>query len=137
MRKLFFAIACIGCGLLGAQSPEIKKTTVTATSPTSGKEMYIQYCAACHGKDAKGDGPAATALKTAPTDLTKLSAKNGGKFPEAKVVRVIDGSDSVSAHGSRDMPIWGAVFHKMDINEATTKVRLSNLSAYLQSIQGK
>ena len=135
--RITLIAACVGCGLLCAQSPQVKKTAVTATSPDSGKEMYVEYCAVCHGKDGRGGGPAATALKSAPTDLTKLSASNGGKFPETRVVHVIEGADNVIAHGSRDMPIWGALFNKLDGSGAVAKARLANLTAYLQSIQGK
>src|SRR5690348_11097592 len=120
MRRFLFVLS-FGCCIFGAQSPQIKKTAAAMTSPASGREMYTQYCAACHGKDGKGAGPAAPALKTAPTDLTGLSTRNGGSFPETKVVHVIDGSDTVAAHGSRDMPVWGEVFHQMDANAATTK----------------
>jgi mono/diheme cytochrome c family protein len=137
MRIRLFATVLLGCGLLGAQTPQVKKTTVTATSPASGKAMFMQYCAACHGQDGKGGGPAAAALKAAPADLTKLSVSNSGKFPETKVVRLIDGSDTLAAHGSRDMPVWGAVFHQMDGSAATAKLRLANLTGYIQSIQGK
>src|SRR5947209_19738873 len=121
-----FSVAVLGCALLCAQPPQVKKTTVTATSPSSGKDMYVQYCASCHGKDGKGAGPAAPALKTAPTDLTKLAAANAGKFPEAKVVRLIEGGDALAAHGSRDMPVWGAIFHQMDGSDASAKLRLAN-----------
>jgi mono/diheme cytochrome c family protein len=133
----FVFVVCIGCSLLGAQTPQVKKTTVAATSPASGKDMYLQYCAACHGKEGKGDGPAAVALKTPPMDLPKLSANNDGKFPEVRVVRIIEGSDGVAAHGSRDMPVWGEIFHPMDASPATAKVRLAKLSTYRQSMQGK
>jgi mono/diheme cytochrome c family protein len=131
--------ALMAASFLAAQTaPQVKKTAVTATSPTSGKEMYLHYCATCHGKEGKGDGPAARAMKSAPTDLTKLAAKNNGTFPDIQIARVIDGSDDMAAHGSREMPVWGAVFHEMDGNGMpTTKLRVANLTAYLQSIQGK
>jgi mono/diheme cytochrome c family protein len=123
------------CGIAAAQSvPQVKKTTASATSPASGKEMYLHYCASCHGKEGKGDGPAAPAMKPAPTDLTQLAMKNL-KFPDLRVTRVIDGSDDLAAHGSRDMPVWGQVFREMD--ESTAKMRTANLTAYLQSIQKK
>jgi len=58
-------VLLFGCGILAGQSaPQIKKTPVKETSAASGKEMYVQYCASCHGKEGKGDGPAAAALKT-------------------------------------------------------------------------
>jgi mono/diheme cytochrome c family protein len=125
--------------LLNAQStPSVKRVPATETSPASGKEMYVQYCATCHGKDGKGDGPAAKAMKTAPGDLTKLASQNGGAFPDVKVARLIDGADEISAHGSRDMPVWGRVFHEMEASGSTTaKLRISNLTAYLKSIQSR
>ena len=136
MRIRLVLAALAACCLLTAQNaPDVKKTTATETSPASGKEMYTHYCAACHGADGKGGGPAAKAMKMAPSDLTTLAAKNGGKFPDVKIARVIDGSDQLAAHGSRDMPIWGEVFHQMDT--ATARLRVTNLTAYLQSLQGK
>ena len=57
------------------QKPVVKSTTIKQTNPTSGKEMFTEYCAPCHGVDGKGNGPAASAMKIPPTDLTQL-AKN-------------------------------------------------------------
>ena len=65
----------------------IKHVPVKVTSAASGKEMYESYCAVCHGTDGKGNGPAASALKTPSTDLTTLSKNNGGKYPSLKVLR--------------------------------------------------
>lgn len=138
MRNLLMAGIFAGTGLLLAQTTHVKKAPVTATSPASGKDMFVHYCASCHGKDGKGGGPAAPALKPPPSDLTALTAKNKGKFPDLRVSRVIEGSDDLVAHGSRDMPIWGEVFREMDGNGApTAKIRVANLTAYIQSIQGK
>ena len=57
----------------GQSGTVIKHVPVKVTSAASGKEMYVSYCAVCHGTDGKGNGPAASALKTPPTDLTMLS----------------------------------------------------------------
>jgi mono/diheme cytochrome c family protein len=95
--------------------------------------MFQSYCAACHGKTAKGDGPAAVALKKAPADLTKINARNGGKFPEVKVKRYIEGLDEVAAHGTRDMPMWGPLFR--DLSRDTAQIRVQALSDYLKSLQ--
>ncbi|NDD63710.1 MAG: hypothetical protein EBZ36_07005, partial [Acidobacteria bacterium] len=38
-----------------------------------GRKLYVQYCASCHGMDAKGNGPVAAELKTAPTNLTTIA----------------------------------------------------------------
>jgi mono/diheme cytochrome c family protein len=69
--------------------PELKYVPAPLTSPTSAKEMFKAYCASCHGNSAKGDGPAAPALRIPPPDLTKLSKKNGGKFPSDRVLSIL------------------------------------------------
>ena len=117
---------------------EIKRTPAPATSPASGHEMFMNYCASCHGKDAKGNGPAAAALNAAPADLTTLAKKNDGKFPEMKVTSVLHGQASVAAHGSQEMPVWGPVFWRMSQGHAAeVQQRIANLSAYLKSVQEK
>ena len=68
---LLFSVAT----LTMAQESEtnIKKVPIQRTSAASGEEMFDVYCAACHGKDAKGNGPAAAELKMPPPDLTTLA----------------------------------------------------------------
>ena len=75
-----------------------------------GKEEYLNKCASCHGKDAKGDGPVAGSLKQKVTDLTMLAKNTGGIFPFARIYDVIDGREAVAAHGPRDMPVWGGEY---------------------------
>jgi len=96
-----------------ATKPEIKRVPAAYTDPSSGKGMYDAYCASCHGVDGKGDGPAAPALKVLPTNLTSLAIKNGATFPAAHVSAVIRGATVTLAHGSKDMPVWGPIFHSM------------------------
>ena len=124
--------------LAGAQEKQIKHTTVTRTSPASGQEMYVTYCAVCHGKDGKGGGPAAEALKVPPTDLTMLTKKNGGKYPADHVATVIRGEANLPAHGNKDMPVWGPIFWKMSSgHESEVLQRISNLTKYVESLQEK
>lgn len=132
-------VAISTLAVLHAQNaPTIKRVPPKATSAASGKQMFIEYCAACHGSDGTGKGPAATALKKAPADLTTLSARNKGTFPEMHVYRFIQGEDEVAAHGSRDMPVWGSVFGSMHTQDSDmVQMRIANLTAYLQSIQKK
>jgi mono/diheme cytochrome c family protein len=113
----------------------IKTVPPNPTSPTSGKEMFNEYCAVCHGQDAKGAGPAASALKKKPTDLTQLSSRNNNKFPDARVARYIEGDDAIGAHGSRTMPMWGDVFKSMSGSDEVTRMRVSNLTAYIKGLQ--
>jgi mono/diheme cytochrome c family protein len=75
--------------------------------------MYYQsMCAVCHGADGKGNGPVSGELKVAPADLTVLAKKNNGVFPVNAVYDTIDGRKLIAAHGTREMPIWGAYTFK-------------------------
>ena len=119
-------------------TPAVKRTTAPATSLASGKDMFASYCTSCHGKDARGDGPAAGALKQAPADLTALAKQNGGKYPSDKVTSVLRGQTRLVAHGDQDMPVWGPVFWKMSQgHEEQVQMRVANLNRYLESIQEK
>lgn len=102
----------------------------------SGQEIYQQFCAACHGADAKGNGPAASRLKTPPADLTTLTRRHMGKFPYDYVASVLRFGPGPSTHGSSDMPTWGPIFQIIDKNnEQAVQQRIKNLSAYLASLQ--
>jgi mono/diheme cytochrome c family protein len=104
----------------------------------SGDLMYAQYCAACHGRDAKGNGPAASTLKTAPPDLTTLAKRHGGKFPYDYVSSVLRFGPGPSSHGSSEMPTWGPLFKYVDKNdEQVIQQRIKNMSDYLASQQQK
>ena len=108
------------------------------TSPASGKEMFVSYCASCHGKDAKGDGPAANALKQLPADLTTLAKRNGGKYPTDKVNTILRGQTKLMAHGDQEMPVWGPVFWRLSQgHEEQVQMRIANLNRYLESLQEK
>ncbi|HEU4635862.1 MAG TPA: c-type cytochrome [Edaphobacter sp.] len=123
-----------------AMSQKIKTVPAKPTSAGSGEEMYNSYCASCHGKDGKGDGPAAPALKDPVPDLTTLAQRNGGKFPQQHVAAVIRfGAEAHAAHGSPDMPIWGPIFGGMHQSSASPEVqlRINNLSHYLETLQVK
>ena len=109
---------------------------VNQTAPNDGHEMYVSYCAPCHGTNGKGHGPAADALKPGPSDLTLLTKNNQGHFPDSHIVAILQFGTEVPAHGSATMPVWGPILGKMNRTNAQDKQqRISNLSRYLQSIQ--
>jgi len=115
----------------------VKKTAIEPSSPASGKDMFAQYCAACHGPDAKGKGPAAAALKTPPADLTTLAKRHDGKYPRDYVANILRTGTGAAAHGS-DMPTWGPLFHSLDQgHDADVQLRIKNLNDYLASLQAK
>jgi len=123
---------------VAANAQTIKRVPASPTSPAAGQEMFNTYCAACHGSEGKGNGPAASAMKKTPANLTELTARNGGKFPELKVFGMIKGDMDTPSHGSRDMPVWGSVFSSMGKgSQGEVQLRISNLTAYVQSIQAK
>jgi mono/diheme cytochrome c family protein len=121
-----------------AQAPTVKRVPITDTPSNSGKAMFNSYCAVCHGTDGKGNGPAAPAMKTTPTDLTVLAVKNGGKYPSAHVSSVIRGQAALPSHGSADMPVWGPLFSSISQgHEAQVQQRVSNLVKYIETLQAK
>jgi mono/diheme cytochrome c family protein len=119
-------------------STTLKHVPITNVASDSGKEMFNSYCAVCHGKDLKGDGPAASALKTAPTDLAVLAKNSGGKYPSAHVAAVIRGQATNPSHGTEDMPIWGPLFSSISQgHESQVQQRITNLVTYIESQQAK
>jgi mono/diheme cytochrome c family protein len=127
------------CFAQETQKPEVKKTVIKQTNAASGKEMYTQYCAPCHGVDGAGKGPAAPAMKSQPTDLTQLARKHDGQYPANTVAGVLKfGSGANAAHGSADMPIWGPLFQSLDkYHDSVVQQRISNIVTYIETLQAK
>ncbi len=120
------------------QKPGVKHAPAPQTSAASGKQMFEAYCASCHGASGKGDGPAAAALASRPADLTQLSKNNGGKFPADRVMSILRGQATVTAHGNLDMPVWGPVFwHMSQGHQSEMQQRITNLTHYVESLQAK
>jgi len=122
----------VSAAAAGAQ-PTIKKGPIKPTPTSDAATMFTSYCAVCHGKEGKGDGPAAKALTKVPADLTKITARNNGTFPEVRVRRYIQGLDEVAAHGTRDMPMWGELFRSLSPD--TAALRVEALTSYLKTMQ--
>ena len=100
-----------------------------------GPDLYRLYCATCHGRDAKGGGPAASALKVPPPDLTVLARRQNGVFPAFEVETIIRGDKALAAHGSDEMPVWGPIFQALDPSDVRVKTRIANLVSHIASIQ--
>ncbi len=129
--------------------------TAQAEDVDAAKTEFQSSCASCHGMDGKGKGPVSELLKAPPADLTVLAKKNSGVFPVSRVYEIIDGRQQLSAHGSRDMPIWGERFnpitaypHAIDptydaldpsrgLREIVVRTRILAVIDYLSRIQQK
>jgi mono/diheme cytochrome c family protein len=102
-----------------------------------GRKLYIQYCASCHGIDATGTGPVAPNLCKPVPDLTQIE-KREGKFPGTRIKLVTGGEvgqTEFSAHGTREMPVWGQVFRYKRGNHSTGMLDVYALTKYIESIQ--
>jgi mono/diheme cytochrome c family protein len=109
-----------------------------APNPFEGAKIYQYYCAACHGVDARGHGPASGALKHLVPDLTLIARRTNGKFPYQQVKETIDGkSPGPVAHGVREMPIWGPIFHQVESDQDWGEIRLDAVTKYIESKQAK
>jgi mono/diheme cytochrome c family protein len=135
---LGFVLVCASRGAGGAwpqQGQESDKQYQQLIRSVEGPDLFRAYCASCHGKDGKGNGPVAPTLKAMVPDLTIIAVSNGGSFPAARMRRIIVGEGMISSHGSRGMPVWGPIFHQVEEDVDRGNVRLENLVKYLESIQ--
>jgi mono/diheme cytochrome c family protein len=123
---------------LGAAAAGQRQTGTPALVAPSlyGRDIFEFYCAPCHGRDGRGGGPVAAALKTTPPDLTTLAMRSGGRFPGDRVRDyVTNGRTDAPAHGSGEMPVWGPTFRALDPSDARVKVRIANVVKYVESLQ--
>jgi mono/diheme cytochrome c family protein len=129
---LFLALGSAGF----AQEKPVNEKPIDR-QPISGALMFKEYCAVCHGKGAKGDGPAVSALKQEPPDLTTLAKRHGGKFPDHYVEGVLRNGVKTPAHGDAEMPVWGPLFRSMNPDEFFMYVRIASVMSYIKSLQVK
>jgi len=120
----------------GSQTTQKPPDSETLIRSVEGMDLYRAYCASCHGKNGKGNGPVAPALKATVPDLTVIAKNNRGQFPVARVRSTLTGEEGmIASHGSREMPVWGPIFHDERAPVDLGPVRLNNLVKYLESIQ--
>jgi len=126
---LALLLACSPAPIQAQSRPDAK-------AAAKGAVVYVRYCVACHGKEARGDGPLAADLRVPVPDMTTLAARNGGRFPEERVRRIIQSGEELRGHGTADMPAWGDAFKRTDgIAASTPADAIHNLTHYLWSLQ--
>ncbi len=148
MKRSSIILGCIvalvlAVGAEAAPEENIKEAPLawSTAALSDGGELYAEVCAVCHGADAKGNGPAASALTKQVPDLTQLALVNGGDFPTAEVQKTITGETGVTAHGTLEMPMWGKVFEDARMDKkpgqrwGIARLRILALTEYLESIQ--
>jgi mono/diheme cytochrome c family protein len=112
-----------------------------APEPPTGQALYLRHCASCHGESGDGNGSLAASLRQPPSDLRLIAKRHGGRFDESYVMQIIDGRRPVAEHGTREMPVWGAVFESEHRPEGyptyTSLLHSRALTDYLGSIQQK
>ena len=130
MKKLLIGLALLACASV---APAADFTT------WSGAELYTRFCASCHGREGRGDGPASPSLRATLPDLTRLAERHHGRFPDDWVYRVIDGREYLVAHGPREMPVWGQELWREQGAEVSaglkTQAAIERLVDWLRSIQ--
>ena len=138
---LVFGLALLPAGVAGAIAAEQAGALQSPHPPLvirslAGRDLFEFYCASCHGRDGRGGGPVAPAMRTPPPDLTTIARRVGGSFPRARVEGYVRSDEDASrAHGSREMPVWGPIFLALDPSDTLTKIRIDNVVAYLESLQ--
>jgi mono/diheme cytochrome c family protein len=129
-------INCTAWRIIGTAGLALSASTMAAAAEnTLGKNEYAARCAMCHGPGGKGDGWLADNLLKRPPSLTELKKKNGGVFPLASVIDVIDGRKAVSLHGPREMPVWGTVYRVEE--KAANAARPATLTPDEQLVRSK
>ncbi|MCU9848171.1 cytochrome c [Defluviimonas sp. WL0024] len=134
MKTAMISAACMALGLGAA-------TAAGAQDGDVGAALYADYCAACHGANALGDGDMANVMTIPSPNLTLLAQANDGEFPMLKVIHIIDGRTGIRAHGG-PMPVFGRVFASSEPGPANpygsvleVRGRTLSLALYLESLQ--
>jgi mono/diheme cytochrome c family protein len=120
----------------GAAKAQRQEAPTLLMESVDGGDAFARFCASCHGRGGKGDGPVAQALRYRPTDLTQLARRNDGVFPTARVRAVLLGYENpLIAHGDSEMPVWGVIFRQLDTSDTHAAIRIENLVGYLEKLQ--
>lgn len=130
-----FGVVLAGVVIAAACAP------VDMPEAPEGAMLFAENCAVCHGSSARGDGPWSAGMVPPPADLTRLSFANGGTFPKARILSVIDGYDRTGLPG-QDMPEFGLLLRgdtvPVDVGDGVltpTPRPLAAILAFLESLQ--
>jgi mono/diheme cytochrome c family protein len=129
--------AALSAGCSTQKAPHDDEALAIADPARGGDKLYRRYCGACHGLEGKGDGIVSSLMTPKPDDLT-IMTRRFGRFPREWLIRVIDGRETVRAHGESDMPVWGAQLNPelgADASDAEIRAWIAAIVDYLATIQ--
>lgn len=132
--------AILGAAGLAAGMAALVAACAPEPALTGARADFASYCAACHGADGRGGGPAAAGLETAPTDVTLVMRRNGGVFPKAQIMGHIAGY--TMGRSESPMPQFADLLDGPTVmyddgsgQPVPTPARLVALADYVQSLQ--
>jgi len=121
IRVVLLAAAGFVIAVIGLQYADLLRaafvlnpTPPTPQSISRGRRLFVQDCAACHGAEGRGDGPAAARLTKRPKDLTRIARPP--IFPDGVVAYRI-------ANGGEVMPAWKGALSADDIWDLINYIR--------------
>lgn len=79
---------------------------------TDGKQLFVTYCAKCHGVSGAGDGPSAGSLRVQPANLTLAKSKSDAEL-----------LTTISAGRGPDMPPFELILTQQQRQELVRFVR--------------
>ena len=101
-----------------------------------GSVSFDLYCASCHGRQGRGDGPTAASLKHQARRPDRAGAEQPRRVPaRARARRSSKARRGPRATAASDMPVWGPTLRALDASDARVTVRLQNLVAFIESMQ--
>ena len=110
-------LACLLLGPLAIQAQDVK----------AGQEVYVQYCALCHGPEGKGDGSLSANLDPRPRNHTDGAYMNA--LSDAHLLKVI-GDGGAAAGLSPIMPAWKDILAAQQIQDVVAFVRTLAVPPY-------
>jgi mono/diheme cytochrome c family protein len=94
--------------------------TASAQNPAEGKNLYVTYCAACHGDQGKGDGVAARSLPAKPADHTNAAVMS--QLSDKYLTDIITKGGS-AVNKSSFMPAWGSSLNPKQVSDLVAFLR--------------
>jgi mono/diheme cytochrome c family protein len=116
---LFGPASVLAHGWKAPAKPAERENPVAANAASieKGKTLFLDQCAGCHGRNATGNGPMASALNPAPSDLVEVS----GHHPDGDFFwKIENGRGSMPGFGGRltDEQIWHLVNYIQSLKPA-------------------